>query len=299
VLGLFYRRTADSAFVELAVAASPEEPRFVRLGQTGCTASVWATHSERGPFVFPAQAAGDPGVLLWWEDIQEGVCEANRESKAAQQMALGLAAINQAIKEGNAAQTVRVLRSPDVGLCGVVAECAAAYQAQFSALLAARRPAGGHSEALWVRHRLRDGSEYYFHLRSFEGSWEQPRPLALNTAHLSREEIQGAITRVSATHDRQRLWQSRAWLVVRLQARMRGFLFRQRWAARQRLLSRQVPAATQIQAAWRGHLQRRRYADRTGYLRRNAAAAIKIQSWVRMWLARKRYLERLRYFRKN
>uniref|UniRef100_A0A8C5RM26 IQ motif containing GTPase activating protein 3 n=1 Tax=Laticauda laticaudata TaxID=8630 RepID=A0A8C5RM26_LATLA len=236
---------------------------------------------------------GDPGALLWWEDIQEGVCKANLESKAAQQMALGLAAINQAIKEGNAAQTVRVLRSPDVGLCGVVAECATAYQARFSALLAARRP------ALWVQHRLRDGSEYYFHLQSFEGSWEQPQPLALNTAHLSREEIQGAITRVSATHDRQRLWQSRVWLVVRLQARMRGFLFRQYWAAQQQLLSQQVPAATQIQAAWRGHLQRRRYVDRTVYLQRNAAAAIKIQSWVRMWLARKRFLERLRYFRKN
>uniref|UniRef100_A0A8C6YHB1 IQ motif containing GTPase activating protein 3 n=1 Tax=Naja naja TaxID=35670 RepID=A0A8C6YHB1_NAJNA len=246
-----------------------------------------------------AQASGDPGALLWWEEIQESVCKANLESKAAQQMALGLAAINQAIKEGNAAQTVRVLRSPDMGLCGVVAECAAAYQAQFSALLAARRPAGGHSEALWVRHRLRDGSEYYFHLRSFEGSWEQPQPLALNTAHLSREEIQGAITHVSATHDRQRLWQSCAWLVVRLQARMRGFLFRQQWVARQQLLSRQVPAATQIQAAWRGHLQRRSYVERMGYLRRNAAAAIQIQSWVRMWLARKRYLERLCYFRKN
>uniref|UniRef100_A0A8C5RT63 IQ motif containing GTPase activating protein 3 n=1 Tax=Laticauda laticaudata TaxID=8630 RepID=A0A8C5RT63_LATLA len=164
-------------------------------------------------------------------------------------VALGLAAINQAIKEGNAAQTVRVLRSPDVGLCGVVAECATAYQARFSALLA------GHSEALWVQHRLRDGSEYYFHLQSFEGSWEQPQPLALNTAHLSREEIQGAITRVSATHDRQRLWQSRVWLVVRLQARMRGFLFRQYWAAQQQLLSQQVPAATQIQVG-AGHLCR-------------------------------------------
>lgn len=57
-------------------------------------------------------------------------------------VSLGFAAINQAIKEGNAAQTLRVLHSPDVGLCGVVAECAAAYQAQFSAILAARRPAG-------------------------------------------------------------------------------------------------------------------------------------------------------------
>uniref|UniRef100_A0A8C5RL87 IQ motif containing GTPase activating protein 3 n=1 Tax=Laticauda laticaudata TaxID=8630 RepID=A0A8C5RL87_LATLA len=236
---------------------------------------------------------GDPGALLWWEDIQEGVCKANLETPSGSPtVALGLAAINQAIKEGNAAQTVRVLRSPDVGLCGVVAECATAYQARFSALLAARRP--GHSEALWVQHRLRDGSEYYFHLQSFEGSWEQPQPLALNTAHLSREEIQGAITRVSATHDRQRLWQSRVWLVVRLQARMRGFLFRQYWAAQQ-----QVTPVLCPQAAWRGHLQRRRYVDRTVYLQRNAAAAIKIQSWVRMWLARKRFLERLRYFRKN
>ncbi|XP_013931841.1 PREDICTED: ras GTPase-activating-like protein IQGAP3 [Thamnophis sirtalis] len=240
-----------------------------------------------------AQAAGGPGASLWWEEIQEGVCRANRDSKAAQQMALGLAAINQAIKEGNAAQTVRVLRSPDVGLSGVVAECAAAYQAQFSAILAARRPA----EALWVRHRLRDGSEYYFHLRSFEGSWEQP--LTLSTAHLSREEIQEAITRVSSAHDRQRLWQSQVRLVVRLQARMRGFLFRRHWAARQQFLSRQVPAAAKIQAAWRGHRQRRSHLERMCYLRRNTAAAIKIQSWVRMWLARKRYLGRLRDFREK
>uniref|UniRef100_A0A8C5RWT7 IQ motif containing GTPase activating protein 3 n=1 Tax=Laticauda laticaudata TaxID=8630 RepID=A0A8C5RWT7_LATLA len=237
---------------------------------------------------------GDPGALLWWEDIQEGVCKANLESKAAQQMALGLAAINQAIKEGNAAQTVRVLRSPDVGLCGVVAECATAYQARFSALLA------GHSEALWVQHRLRDGSEYYFHLQSFEGSWEQPQPLALNTAHLSREEIQGAITRVSATHDRQRLWQSRVWLVVRLQARMRGFLFRQYWAAQQQLLSQQVPAATQIQVG-AGHLCREAAFPDPPRLNRAPSldSSCDIQSWVRMWLARKRFLERLRYFRKN
>ncbi|XP_039224578.1 ras GTPase-activating-like protein IQGAP3 isoform X1 [Crotalus tigris] len=246
-----------------------------------------------------AQVTGDPGALLWWEEIQEAVCRANQDSKAAQQMALGVAAINQAIKEGNAAQTLRVLRNPNVGLCGLVAECAVAYQAQFSAVLAARRPAGGHPEALWARHRLRDGSEYYFHLRSFEGSWEQPRPLTLNTAHLSQEEIQAAINCVSSAHDRERLWQSYAWLVVQLQARMRGFLVRHHWTARQRFLSQQVPAATKIQATWRGHLQRRSYLERLHYLRRNTAAAIKIQSWVRMWLARKQYLERLRYFRKN
>jgi hypothetical protein len=43
-------------------------------------------------------------------------------------VALGVAAINQAIKEGKAAQTERVLRNPTVALRGVVPDCANGYQ---------------------------------------------------------------------------------------------------------------------------------------------------------------------------
>lgn len=57
-------------------------------------------------------------------------------------MALGTAAINQAIKEGKAAQTLRVLRNPDVALCGVVSACAVAYQEQLAALMATKKQAG-------------------------------------------------------------------------------------------------------------------------------------------------------------
>ncbi|XP_063001981.1 ras GTPase-activating-like protein IQGAP3 [Elgaria multicarinata webbii] len=245
-----------------------------------------------------AQVTGDAGAMLWWEEIQEGVSVANQDDEAAKRMALGIAAINQAIKEGNPAQTVRVLRNPDVGLCGVVAECAGAYQAQLGAVMAARKPPG-HSKMPWVQHTLRDGMGYFFSLQTFEGSWDRPRPCALNMTHLSREEIQATIAGVTVAHDRRRLWESSARLVTRLQARMRGFLVRQEFAARRHLLSRQVPAAIKIQAYWRGYRQRRSYLERLRHLKENTGAIVKIQAWVRSRRARKQYLERLRYFKKN
>lgn len=57
-------------------------------------------------------------------------------------VSLGLAAVNQAVKEGKASQTLRVMRLPEVALRSVVAECAAAYQTELSALLHAKHMDG-------------------------------------------------------------------------------------------------------------------------------------------------------------
>lgn len=40
----------------------------------------------------------------------------------------GVLAINEAVDKGDSAQTLHALRSPDVGLYGVTAECAHTYQ---------------------------------------------------------------------------------------------------------------------------------------------------------------------------
>ncbi|KAM8794488.1 ras GTPase-activating-like protein IQGAP3 [Eudromia elegans] len=245
-----------------------------------------------------AQATGDDRAALWWDEIQRGVHEANEDSEATRKMALGVAAINQAIKEGKAAQTARVLLNPAVALRGLLPACAHAYQQQLSALAATKAPAGS-GKPCWVRHELADGAEYFLSLETLEGTWERPLRGSLCTTHLSREEIQSVVTRVTAAHDRERLWAASADLVTRLQARARGFLVRRAFAARRRILRRQWPAATKIQAFWRGQRQRRAYLARLRYLRANTDAAVKIQACVRMWQARKRYQERLRYFRRN
>lgn len=57
-------------------------------------------------------------------------------------MCLGLAAVNQAVKDGKSAPTLRVLRLPEVALRSVVGECAAAYQTELTALFRAKAAEG-------------------------------------------------------------------------------------------------------------------------------------------------------------
>uniref|UniRef100_A0A8B9J2N3 IQ motif containing GTPase activating protein 3 n=1 Tax=Amazona collaria TaxID=241587 RepID=A0A8B9J2N3_9PSIT len=294
------RITAVRLINEALLQEDPEKTLSALLLQAAALPHVALPIAQRYHHVLAherrmkAQATGDDGAVLWWEEIQEGVCKANEDTVSARKMALGIAAINQAIKEGKVTQTLRVLLNPAVALCGVVSACAAGYQEQLAALMATKS-----AKPCWVRHRLADGAEFYLSLQSFEGSWQRPPDGGINTTHLSREEIQAVVTRVTAAHDRQRLWAANAAFVVRLQARLRGFLVRRELAARRSILREQQPAAVRIQACWRGYKQRRAYLERLRYLRANVDAAVKIQAGVRMWQARRRYQERLRYFRRN
>ncbi|XP_003415202.2 ras GTPase-activating-like protein IQGAP3 isoform X1 [Loxodonta africana] len=244
-----------------------------------------------------AQVTGDPGAVLWLEEIRQEVVRANEDTNTAQRMALGVAAINQAIKEGKAAQTERVLRNPNIGLRGVVPDCADGYQRALEGAMAKKQRPG--DTAFWVQHNMKDGTAYYFHLRTFQGTWERPPGCHLNTSHLTREEIQSAVTKVTAAHDRQQLWKANIGFVIQLQARLRGFLVRQKFAEHSHFLRTWLPAIVKIQAHWRGRRQRKIYLERLQYLKANVEAVIKIQAWARMWAARRRYRRRLRYFRKN
>nr|XP_037853687.1 ras GTPase-activating-like protein IQGAP3 isoform X2 [Chlorocebus sabaeus] len=243
-----------------------------------------------------AQVTGDPGAVLWLEEIRQGVVRANQDTNTAQRMALGVAAINQAIKEGKAAQTERVLRNPAVALRGVVPNCANGYQRALEGAMAKKqRP----DSAFWVQHDMNDGTAYYFHLQTFQGTWEQPSGCRLHTSHLTREEIQSAVTKVTAAYDRQQLWKANTGFVVQLQARLRGFLVRQKFAEHSHFLRTWLPAVIQIQAHWRGYRQRKIYLERLRYFKANLDAIIKIQAWARMWATRRQYLRRLHYFQKN
>ncbi|NXD44907.1 IQGA3 protein, partial [Copsychus sechellarum] len=222
-----------------------------------------------------AQATEDDGAVLCWEEIQEGVCQANQDTVAARSMALGIAAINQAIKEGKASQTLRVLCNPDVALRGVVDACADTYQEQLAALMATKRPAGSVKPS-WIRHKLLDGAEFYLNLQTLEGSWQCPRNGSFNTTHLSREEIQ--------------VWAA-GWCG--------GLCWGDSGQDKLRCSLSLYLVSSCAQACWRGYRQRRAYLERLHYLKSNTEAAIKIQAAVRMWQTRRRYQERLRYFRQN
>ncbi|XP_075994982.1 ras GTPase-activating-like protein IQGAP3 isoform X2 [Genypterus blacodes] len=246
-----------------------------------------------------AQVSGDRGTELWLADIQEGVRRANQQTQRALKLCLGVAAVNQAVKESRVKQTWRVLSLPEVALQNLMSDCAAEYQRELSALLKAKGHRGDNRSP-WVRLQLRDHrSPFYFHLIRLEGSWDKPANFLPNSIFLDQREIQAVIGSVSARHSRLGLWQSSETLVLRLQALSRGFLIRQKMEARRRYLHKQTPAAIIIQTHWRRFVQHGAYKRRLQFLYQNWRAVVKIQAGVRMWLVRRKYRARLDFFRRN
>ncbi|KAM3614911.1 uncharacterized protein V6R79_020748 [Siganus canaliculatus] len=245
-----------------------------------------------------AQVIGDLGAELWLADIQEMVQRGNQDSQGALKVCLAVAAVNQAVKENRAAQTLRVLKLPELQLQGLIPACAAQYQRELCTLTS-DRTSRGDNRSPWVRVRLRDGSFFFFHLNRLEGVWEKPRGFSHNSAFIDRDDIQEVVSAVSGSYRRGVLWQSSEGLVVGLQAAARGFLLRRRFLARRRYLMSQTAAALVIQCHWRGCVQQRAYRQRLQFLYMNWRAVVKIQSFVKMWLTRRKYRARLRFFRRN
>uniref|UniRef100_A0A8C1RLC0 IQ motif containing GTPase activating protein 3 n=1 Tax=Cyprinus carpio TaxID=7962 RepID=A0A8C1RLC0_CYPCA len=237
-----------------------------------------------------AELSRDPGAELWLADIQDAVRLANQDTQKALKMCLGLAAVNQAVKEGRASQTLRVLRLPEVALRSVVSGCADGYQTELTAL--PRKPVDHET-------KLPDSSSYFFHLQKLEGTWERPQGFVQNSSFLTHEEIQAVCSSVTAAHSRGVQWKASEPLVLQLQAHMRGFLLRQKLAERLHFLNTQLPAVITIQSHWRRLVQQREYRRRLQHLYQNWRAVVKIQATVKMWLTRRRYLARLAYFRRH
>ncbi|XP_041074214.1 ras GTPase-activating-like protein IQGAP1 [Polyodon spathula] len=243
-----------------------------------------------------AQDTQDDSAVLWLDEIQDGVCNSNKETEDSQQFSLGILGINEAVERGDTAQTLAALRSPDVGLYGVTPECDQAYQADLAVLKKSKQDEGDNGSD-WVKHWVKGGYDYYFNIRTREGSWEEPANFIENNTQLSREDIQTTISGVTSAYNREQLWLANENLITELQARCRGYLVRNGQTERLNYLKRQGPAITSIQSHWRGYKQRKNYLNRKQYLKDHTEEVTKIQSKVRMHQARKRYQDRLKYFR--
>lgn len=243
-----------------------------------------------------AQETQDESAVLWLDEIQDGIWRSNKETEEAEKFSMGILTINEAVNSGDVAQTFSALRSPDVGLYGVTPECDETYQVELQELKKSKS-VNGDNGSIWVKHWVKGGYNYYFNLQSRKGSWEEPAGFVQNNRQLSREEIQSTISGVTAAYNREQLWNANEALIVKLQARCRGYLVRKEFSNRMNFLKKQVPAILAIQSHWRGYKQKVAFQDRLQYLRDHEAEAVKIQSLARMHRARKQYKDRLQYFK--
>ncbi|XP_061906886.1 ras GTPase-activating-like protein IQGAP2 [Entelurus aequoreus] len=242
------------------------------------------------------QTSGDESAVLWLDQIQEAIHQANKDEEEALTMARALADINKMVTEGDSQNTLQALQSPNAGLRSLLSECADTYQSEL-AVRQTKKAAEGSADSVWLKHCINDRNDYYYNLETGQGIWEEPEKFEHNCGHLSKEEIQSVVSCVTAEYNREQLWLANELFVTRLQARIRGFLRRRKHAQRMEYLRQQEPHAIKLQACWRGYKQRQIYKDRMKLLHRNVASVVKIQSLVKMWKAKRKYNERLQYFK--
>nr|XP_061803799.1 ras GTPase-activating-like protein IQGAP2 [Nerophis lumbriciformis] len=242
------------------------------------------------------QTSGDESALLWLDQIQDAIHAANQNAEDAITMAEAVADINDLVVQGDSKNTLQALQLPNAGLKLVLAECADMYQAELAEAQRQMAPQGS-PESVWVKHCIKERYDYYYNLDTGDGIWEEPESFRNNSRHLNKEEIQNAISCVTAQYNREQLWLANEFLVTLLQARIRGFLVRQRHTQRMEYLRQQEPHVIRLQAFWKGYKQRKIYNDRIKVLHENVSSVVKIQSFVRMWRARRNYKERLKYFK--
>ncbi|PKU44504.1 ras gtpase-activatinghypothetical protein [Limosa lapponica baueri] len=236
----------------------------------------------------------DESALLWLDEIQKGISDANNDIKEATVLAVGTSMINKSLEKGDSQPILMILQSK-FGL-RVTPECAETY---FRNLSEAKnlKTREGSNESPWIKLVMQNMYDYYYNVDTEEGTCVAPEGVVPKSSWLTGEEIQNIVGQVTADYNREQLWLANENLIVQLQARARGFLVRKNYQERKAYLQNQEPSAIKIQAFWKGFKQRKSYVDRLKVLQGNVAAIIKIQSWVKMWLAKRAYRKRLQYFK--
>ncbi|XP_077989473.1 ras GTPase-activating-like protein IQGAP1 isoform X2 [Glandiceps talaboti] len=247
-----------------------------------------------------ASKAGDEGAVLWLEEIQSCIDDTNLQAIDANKTAVSIASINVMVDDGNSQGLIQTLKSPDVFLSSVTADCSQTYLEELKTLKIAKKEGDSKlPDNGWVCHSTRDGIPFYFNNRTMEYRWLPPAEYTSQSSYLTRDEIQSVVSKVTSDYDRQLLFESNEPLIVKLQAHVRGTLVRKDFKERKNFMFTQLPAIIKIQSWWRMMKQRKQYKDRVEYLNTTQNEVIKLQALVRMWLARKNFKERQTFYRSN
>ncbi|XP_044772631.1 ras GTPase-activating-like protein IQGAP2 isoform X1 [Neomonachus schauinslandi] len=234
--------------------------------------------------------------VLWLDEIQHAVNEANMDKDKAKQWVTLVIDVNQCLEKEKPSDILSVLKSSMSNTNDIIPECADKY---YDALAKAKehKSKSVSTEGSWLKLSLQDKYEYYYNIDSKESSWVTPEPYSPKESWLMAKEIEDIVEKVTTDYARKKMWSASDDLLLRLQATSAGSLLRKEYEARKSYLYEQEKHVVKIQACWKGHKQRKAYSRRRQMLIDNTDSIVKIQSWFRMIVARRIYLARLQYFR--
>uniref|UniRef100_A0A8C2NQD3 Ras GTPase-activating-like protein IQGAP2 n=1 Tax=Capra hircus TaxID=9925 RepID=A0A8C2NQD3_CAPHI len=234
--------------------------------------------------------------ILWLDEIQHAVNEANKDINKAKQWVTLVVDVNQFLEKEKQSDILSVLK-PAVGNTNdVIPECADRYH---DALAKAKeqKSRSVSTEGSWLKLTLQEKYDYYYNIDSKESSWVTPEPCLLKESWLMGKEIEDIVEDITADYIREKIWSASEDMLQRFQATTSGPLIRKEYEARKAFLYEQEKHVVKIQAFWKAYKQREAYKRRRQMFIDNIHSIVKIQSWYRMVTARRNYLSRLQFFR--
>ncbi|KAM8779145.1 ras GTPase-activating-like protein IQGAP2 [Rhynchonycteris naso] len=254
-----------------------------------------AQHYQDVLYHAKSQKVMDP-KLLWLDEIQHAVYEANRDEDKAKQWVTLVIDVNQCLEKEETSDILAVLKSNVCNTNDVLPECADKY---YDSLAKAkeRKSKSVSAEGPWLKLTLQEKYDYYYNVDSKESSWVTPESCLHKESWLTRKEIEDIVQEVTADYICEKMWSSPEDFLLRFQATSSGPLLRKEYEARKSFLYDQEEHVVKIQAFWKGHKQRMSYISRQQTFTDHIPSIVKIQSWFRMVTARRNYLSRLQYFR--
>ena len=229
------------------------------------------------------------GEELWWEDILEGVEGVKETVQEVESIAGVLRGLNSAIAAGDRLGVWNYVNN-NGELLGLAArprsELAADYLSCLQRQSLMRNQ--GHS---WVEVDLRDGTSAWVEIDGGRRSWLRPSAARGKCRVLSVAEVREGVEKVTGGREEA----AKVQLMVKLQARCRGWLVRSKVFAMLEWYYKHETALVKVQAMWRGRQVRKRLAEQFQLLRETRAdvrnhresresSAIILQRWWRSFL---------------
>lgn len=193
---------------------------------------------------------------LWMNHIVEVVTSGLGHGREAQRAGTALAIVNMAVMQGDSYHTFQTLLHEDLGLHERLHD-EALYRKRYQEELAALAEIKSNEKSPWIVHNLSGGDKVYLNLREHSYAWRTPSDYRLRSPFLSSSDID-VVSKVNSEADGRLKFEAS---LVKLQARVRGYLVRQRLFSMLQHYYENEDKIAKIQALWRGRKVRARYSD--------------------------------------
>uniref|UniRef100_A0A5F5PXQ3 IQ motif containing GTPase activating protein 2 n=1 Tax=Equus caballus TaxID=9796 RepID=A0A5F5PXQ3_HORSE len=200
--------------------------------------------------------------VLWLDEIQHAVDEANMDKDKAKQWVTLVVDVNQCLERETPGDILSVLKSSVCNPNDIIPECADRCYDALAKAKEKKYERVSTEEGPWLKLTLQDKYDYYYNVDSKESSWVTPASCLFKESWLMAKEIEA-------------LW--------------KGHKQREAYLSRRQTFADNATSIVKIQSWFRMVTARRSYLSRLQYFRDHNNEIVKIQSLLRANKARDDY----------